>query len=380
MKLLDRYVLRNFLEPFLLAFTGFIAIWVIIDLSDNGSDFLEAHASFKQIMGYYLTQLPATILVSLPIGLLLALLFALSRMSRTNELISMLTAGRSVMRVIVPLIFVGIVASGFSLWLNWESAPHAEGIKKVAVNQIKRGKKVGEVEAVSAHLFRDRQNNRTWYVRRLRPGSPRLDGVHIIQQDTEGRIIRKWYAARALYDPRVSAWTLEKGMMVDFTPEGDIAHTDNFPNNSRTIKDWTETPWRVASSELVPQGLSVPELRDYLKFNSDFPEAQLAPYRTNLADRYAYATWSFIVVFVAAPLSIVYNRRGVVGGVAWALGLFFALLFGRGVFLAIGKGMRVDPMLAPWIPNIIIFGIGLMLLWMRSTNRDFASMFSRRRR
>ena len=47
MRILDRYVLRSFLEPFLMAFFGFLAIWLIIDLSDNGSDFLEAHASFK---------------------------------------------------------------------------------------------------------------------------------------------------------------------------------------------------------------------------------------------------------------------------------------------------------------------------------------------
>lgn len=379
MKLLDRYVLRNFLEPFLMAFLGFLAIWLVIDLSDNGTDFLDAHASFKQIVGYYVTQFPATMLMSLPIGLLLGLLFALSRMSRTNELISMLTAGRSVVRIIVPLVIVGILASAFSLWLNWESAPHAEGIKKMAINQIKRGRKVGEAEPVNAHLFRDRQNNRTWYVKRLRPGSPRLDAVHIIQQDSEGRIIRKWYAARALYDPRLKTWTLEKGMMVEFTPEGDIATIDQFPANSRVIKDWSETPWRVASSELVPQGLSVPELRDYLEFNSDFPAAQLAPYRTNLSDRYAYATWCFIVVFVAAPLSIVYNRRGVVGGVAWALGIFFFLLFGRGIFLAMGKGMRIEPYFAPWVANAIVMSIGLILLWMRSTNRDLASLFTRRK-
>jgi lipopolysaccharide export LptBFGC system permease protein LptF len=75
----------------------------------------------------------------------------------------------------------------------------------------------------------------------------------------------------------------------------------------------------------------------------------------------------------------VYNRRGVVGGVAWALGIFFLLLFGRGIFLALGKGMRLDPFLAPWVPNIIIGVLGMILLWMRSTNRDFASLFSRRK-
>ncbi len=379
MKLLDRYVLRNFLEPFVICFFGFIAIWLIIDLSDNGPDFIDARASLKQVLAYYLTQLPATVLISMPIGLLLALLFSLSRMSRTNELISMLTAGRSVFRIILPLFAVGAGMSGFCLWLNWDHAPHAEGIKKLALSQMKRGKKIGDVEIVEAHLFRDRQNLRTWFVKRLRPGSPRLDGVHITQQDAEGRITKKWYAERASYEPREKTWKLSKGLSVEFTPEGGIEATDPFPNESRVIKDWPETPWRVASSELNPQGLSVPELREYLEFNADFPAVQLAPYRANLADRWAWPMWSLVVVFIAAPLGIVFNRRGVVGGVAWALFIFCLLLFGRGLFLALGKGLRLDPVLAPWIPNILVGLLGLVLLWFRSSNRDFPSLLPKRR-
>src|SRR6267154_737044 len=116
MNILDRYVLRSFLEPFLMCFAGFVAIWLIIDISDNFNDFLEAHASFKTIFGYYVTQIPTTILMSLPVGLMLALLFSLSRMSRTNELISQLTAGRSVVRVLLPLIAVGVATTAFCLW------------------------------------------------------------------------------------------------------------------------------------------------------------------------------------------------------------------------------------------------------------------------
>jgi LPS export ABC transporter permease LptG len=371
MKLLDRYVLRNFFEPFLISFLGFTAIWLIIDLSDNGADFLEAHATFRQIIGYYLTQFPQTVLMAMPIGLLLALLFSLSRMSRTNEIISMLTAGRSVFRLLVPLLFVGVLASVFCLWLNWEMAPRAEGIKKIALNQIRRGRKAGEVEPVLAHLFRDRQDNRTWFVRRFRPGATRLDDVHITQQDATGSITKKWYASRAEYDPDAKTWTLHNGMSVDFTPEGDIAETDHFPQNVRTISDWKETPWRVASSELNPQGLTVPELHDYLNFNSDFPTVQLAPYRTNLGDRWSLPCSCLIVVFIAAPLGIVYNRRGVVGGVASAIFIFFAMIMARGFFLALGKGARMDPFVAAWVPNVALGIVGLVLLWYRSTNRDF---------
>ena len=111
MRLLDRYVLRNFLVPFALCLFGFLAIWLVFDLSDNISDFLDAKVSSSFIAYFYVTQFPALVLLCLPVAMLLALLFSLSRMSRTNEIISMLTAGRSVTRLLMPLIGCGLAAT-----------------------------------------------------------------------------------------------------------------------------------------------------------------------------------------------------------------------------------------------------------------------------
>jgi len=379
MKLLDRYVLRNFLEPFLICLGGFIAIWVIIDYSDNNTDFIQARASAKQIALFYLTQLPATILLSLPIGLLLAILFSLSSMSRRNEIISMLTAGRSVTRILLPLFVVGLLTSGVCLWLNWEMAPHAENIRKTAFKQMKRGRKTTEPEAVWGHVFRNRQDHRTWYARKLRPGADQLSFVHITQQTPDGSITRKYYAEVAVHDARVKTWTLNRGMIVDFDAAGDIATTDYFLQGTRVISDWSETPWRIASSQLDATGLSIPELHSYLEFNSDFPDVQLAPYRTNLADRYAWPLTCFVVVLIAAPLGIVFNRRGVLGGVAAALLLFVALLLSRYLFIAFGKGGRLPPMLASWLPDIAGACIGIFLIWLRSTSRELPRLALRRK-
>ena len=370
MKLLDRYVIRNFVEPFLICFCGFIAIWLIIDLNDNHQDFLEAHATLRQVTGFYLTQLPSTVLFSVPVCLLLALLSSLSAMSRRNEIISMLTAGRSVLRVLAPVLAIGVLAAGGCLWLNWELAPHAEGIKKIAIKQIRRGMKAGEVEPVNGHLFRDRMNDRTWFVRRFYPGQSRFDDVHIIQQTEDGRITTKWYAQHATYDAPTKTWVLENGRIIEFDETGFPTRTDEFFDGVRRISDWTETPWRVSSSQLDPQNLSIPELQDYMRYNSDFPAAQLAPYRTNLADRWALPLSCFIVVLVAAPLGIVYNRRGVLAGVASGIFIFFAMMMTRYLFLALGKGNRIDPTWSAWIPDVVFGLVGLMLLWFRSTNRD----------
>src|SRR5437667_9780664 len=104
MRLLDRYVIRNFLQVYLYCIAGFISIWLIFDVSDNISTFIDEHIGLFLVIRYYATQIPQVFIILLPVSLLLSLLFTLGRMSRANEVVSMLTAGVSLPRVLLPLI------------------------------------------------------------------------------------------------------------------------------------------------------------------------------------------------------------------------------------------------------------------------------------
>jgi lipopolysaccharide export LptBFGC system permease protein LptF len=45
-RLLDRYVIRNFLQVYLYCIAGFISIWLIFDISDNISTFIDERVGF----------------------------------------------------------------------------------------------------------------------------------------------------------------------------------------------------------------------------------------------------------------------------------------------------------------------------------------------
>ncbi len=110
---------------------------------------------------------------------------------------------------------------------------------------------------------------------------------------------------------------------------------------SLTINDWSETPFRLSSANVRAEYLSVPELRDYLKFNSDFPETLLAPFATHLQYRMALPWTCLVIAFIAAPLGIGYSRRGLLSSVATAIILVFAMNFVTHLFLALGEGARI---------------------------------------
>ena len=366
MRTLDRYVLRNFLVPFLLCFFGFIAIWLVFDIMNNANEFIENKISPNRIAYYYATQLPLVMVLSMPLGELLALLFSLSRMSRSNEIISMLTAGQSVTRILMPLFAFGLLLSAACLVLEHDLAPHAEATRKALQDEF-RGK--SGTQPLEQQLFRNRVDFRTWYVQSIRPDLNALQGVHITQQDEDGNFLAKYYANVATFDRTDRSWNLRNSRIIHFNAEGEITSID--PKSTQKILNWSETPWRIISANLEPENLSMPELHEYLGTNADFPEPQLAPYRTYLYYRCAVPWACLVVILIAAPLGIVYSRRGVLAGVASSIFIFFGLFFLGYLFLALGKGDRVSPVVAAWFPNCLFAGVGLFLLWMRSTNRDF---------
>jgi lipopolysaccharide export system permease protein len=370
MTILDRYVLKKFLVPFLYCIFGFIAIWLVFDLSDNGPDFIKAKTSLSVVFEFYLSQAPEIVVISLPVGMLLALLYSLTQMSRSNEVISMLGAGRSVVRVLFPLFVVGLILVGVTAFFNYEGAPHAAKIKKEMLKEINSGGTKKRERAITAHLFRNREDYRTWYMRKCKPDSQELDDVHIIQDDKDGIIRCHWMAIDARFDSDTSIWHLENARYIELDAAGKVIKDE--PHKHLAISNWSETPWRIASSVMNSDYLSVPELHDYLSHNNDFPVKRLAPFRTNLEYRWALPWVCILVVFIAAPLGIVYSRRGILGGVASAITLFFLLVFISSLTVALGKGGILAPAVAAWGPLVLFLIIGFFLLWMRSNNRELA--------
>jgi len=375
MRLLDRYVIRNFLQVYFYCIAGFISIWLIFDVSDNISSFIDNHIGLALVARYYGTQIPQVFIILLPVSLLLSLLFALGRMSRANEIVSMLTAGVSLPRVLLPLIGMGLLTVAATMALNYSLAPHAELARKTFISEAQS--RPGRT--IQGQIFRNRTDLRTWFVQNFLQRSSTFNNVQVLQQDTNDNIVTNYVAASAVYRPETKTWELENARVVHYDQSGNIVDEQFFP--SLKIEHWSETPFRLGSANERAEFLSLPELHEYLHFNADFPATLLAPFRTHLQYRLALPWTCFVVVCIAAPLGIGYSRRGVLSSVAAAVFLVFSMNFLVHLFLALGEGYRVPAWIAAWTPNILFMAIGLYLLYLRASNREPPSfrLFTARR-
>ncbi len=370
--LLSQYVLRQFLTPFAYCFVGFIAVWLVIDLSDNGPDFFEIDAPFGSVVQFYVVQIPQIVVLILPITLLLALLYSLGKMSKSNEIISMLTAGRSLPKILLPLFFVGFYSSLITLALNYEWAPEAEGRKGGILEAIEDDSETAKSKrrySVRARLYRNREDRRTWFVGRIPYdiATEKLRDIEIYESDLSGRTKVAYFASKAAWHYHTREWRLISGRKIFFDEEGNVAHQHKFDNEM--IPGWRETPWKIHSESLNPEHLGVPGLAFHIKTNSDQPQKLLAPFRTHWHYRWALPWSCFVITLVAAPLGIVFSRRGMMGGVATAMLVFFGMLVSTNFLLALGQGMHMPAFLGAWSTNLVLAAIGLALLHLRTNNR-----------
>ncbi len=373
MRLLDRYILQNFLLPFVYCLLGFIAIWLVFELGSKANDFISGGASLGYVFLFQLQQLPSVAILILPIALLLALLYCLGRMSQSNEILSMLSAGVSLGRILLPIFVVGLAVTALSTYLNYSPAPRADAQRERAEAELEAGRRLQRLNTTVGYLFPNRTDNRLWFIEKL-PSDPTLplSGVRVEQITPEG--ITKYYAKTATYDPPTRTWLFQDVRTLHTKADG----SGTLPGGGFDITyppllkltGWSETPWRIASAVLQADKLSVPELHQYLQLNGDFTDVQLAPFRAYLDQRWADPWVCMVVVCFASALGVVYQRRSVLVGVASAIILFALIFFFGSLFLALGKGARVPAFWATWTVNIVFGTVGLLLLRQRALNRD----------
>ncbi len=367
MTILDRYLLNKILVPFFYCVAGFLSVWLVWDLGVNLPDFISGHAGPWLIVRFYMLQIPSVLMLSVPVGLLLALLYTLTQMSRRNEIISMLCAGRSLERIFIPLVAVGLLLTGVLALLNHKLAPEAGYVRDAMKEEIKTGRK--KIFGCSAdYLYRNREDRRLWFLSIINRDSNEARRVEIIQQNESGVVSDKWYALHVFYVPETRTWVLNDARHVTVDEAGNQVTTETMPRLE--ITDWKETPWKIVSATMNPEYLGLADLSNYLKNNAEFPKSRLAPFVTHWHYRWALPWVCLVVVFIAGPLGVVIGRRGILGGVGAAITLFAGLIFSSSLFLALGKGDRIPPWVAAWAPFAMFLGIGAYLFWLKATGRE----------
>jgi lipopolysaccharide export LptBFGC system permease protein LptF len=343
---LDRYMARQFLTSFALCMGALLAVMILTDLQSNMSDFNEARNTLDVIISYYGIFIPAMFVFILPYVLLLSLLYCLGKMSRHQEIVAMIQTGRGVFRIVMPLLLTGIFSSTVCLVFNYHWGPWAEGNKDLVIDIAKDG----EADRARSVLYRDSKSRRVWLV-----------GSFPYQFEETGvlRNVTEWSREH-------KHWTFSNLQLIDLQA---VPVPVKIDTPTSITRDWQETPWQIVKPGLDQSHLGIPELNSWLKAHDGVQWANRLPYLTQWHYRIAQPVICLITILLAAPLGIVFSRRGLGGGVSIALFLSAGMLFSSSFFLTFGEAGHMPPILAAWATNIIFALVAIYLFNRRITGR-----------
>lgn len=362
MKLLDRYLLREYLVTVVYCVAAFAMVQVIYDLFYRFTQLLAADAGAWDMVRYYLGYLAPRLEFMLPASLLLATLYTLWQLSRHGELTAMRASGVSLYRLMLPFLTVGLVFSTVTAVLKETIAPG-----EALWSQEFREHDFHEPDQrlYENLAYYNALDRRLWMVDRIdlkQPGN--LHGVKVTEERTDGRPGREWYARRGewldgqwwFFDVRVQEYNR------DANPVGDIHPVPNSVQGLEMPFD-TETP-AVFENEVRPsEFMTAGQMLEYLRTHPDVSEEALARIRVDLHLRFAMPWACFIVTLFGIPAGVRSARESIVVSVLMTVLCFFAFYALTQVGVFMGKRMLLSPWVSAWLSNIVFLAAGMRILY-----------------
>jgi lipopolysaccharide export system permease protein len=352
MTLLDRYILRHFFLPLLLSLSAFAMIFVIVDLVDRLDTFLDRGASTATIVSYYLYYIPYTVALTLPMAMLLASLFTLGGLNRTNEITAMKAAGVGLYRIFTPILIVGLLVSCLAFVFNETVVPWATA-KRMA---IKRATRPGYYAENRYDILLKAPDGRIVFAKYYNAEGQSAHNVSI-ETEHDGQIVTRTTARRMV-------WEGGRWMMHDVEQRmfrGMDEHVEAM--SSLVVGDLGLVPQDFARLQKSPDEMNYTELNEYIRrIVLSGQDATRQVVDLNL--KIAFPLTNFIIVLFGAPLSSGVRRTG--KAVSFGISLLISFLY----FFCIKTGQVLGwygflpPMLSAWLGNIV-FGIIALTMFIK---------------
>ncbi len=225
MRILDRYILWNFIKNYLISFMVLIGLYIVLDMVFNFDELAEvqnrsgsggvesAVTLLKGIVDYYFYQCFLIFGHLSGIIPLVAAAFTLIRMQRFNELTASLAAGVPLLRTSMPIILAAVFMQVL-LVVDQEIL-----IPKMIPKLTRKHDEVSQAGA-RTYALPSMQDEKNGILRasRYHPATPQdapwMEYFDVIQRDDEGNAVSHISSDKAFWDARNKRWRLENGMLV----------------------------------------------------------------------------------------------------------------------------------------------------------------------
>ena len=358
MRILDRYVIREVLWPFVLGLLVFTFLLIIPFIIEYAESFISKGVPIPVVLRVMATLLPSVLALTIPMSLLLGLLVGFGRLSADREFVAMQACGVSLTRLLRPVGLLSILAWGTTTYIYLVAVPDANQRFREITFGIVAARAEGEVRP---RIFFEDFPDVVLYVRDVsstgggwedvfmadsRPGQPQ--SVYVARH---GRVVID-------RERRTLDMVLEDGArhVADGATKYEVFQFDRL-----LLSLNPETVFPREGPPLGTREMSIPQLQARaaeLEREGIYPHSELFEIQKKFSIPFACLVFGLI----GLALGVNNRRDGKLASFAIGIGVIFAYYVMLWLGQSLVRGHIVPPWLAAWLPNLALGGLGGWLL------------------
>ncbi len=363
MRILSRYVLREYLVPLSYCLTGFVSIYILFELFGSFSRLTAAKPGWMKIVRYFAGYLAPYFEWLAPACLMLATLYTMWNFCRHSELVAMRASGIGFFAIVKPLLFVAVLMAAFVAYVNEVFVPaNAQWAKQF------RDARFDEDDMAQAAniVYRNPVDDRTWNVGMMITDDAKvLEDVTVsvdypeggrkmtVKSDRAEYLDGQWWFLR----PTVFYFDRQGAEMASPVPELEKLSLRPFPT-------FTEEPRDFILQNRNSQYYSVADRMRFLRTHPSMAPKERTKSEYDLWAQIASPLACIVITLFAIPAGIATGRQSVFKGIVGALAMFFSFYALTIGFMVLSRLGWCPPLLAAFLPDAVFFLIGCRLFWL----------------
>ena len=355
-RILDTYVLLEFLNMFGLVLVGFVLLMLVFTVFDLLGDILRNRIPFTVVGDYLINLIPLMVYKLAPLAVLIAVLVTFGVLNRNSEIIAMKATGISLYRLIVPVISISAILAVSLFLFDEYYLPQANRRQDALRNEIKGRPPQTVTHPEQNWIFgqpHPGEPSRIFYYKFFDPDRNEFADISVFEFDPSTfALTRRIFASTAIWDSNTSTWHFQNGWQNDI--EGD--HSKGFERFTQTsFQEIHEEPAYFNKESLQAQQMNFGQLDRYISDlrQSGFDTMKL---RVALWQKLAYPLVAVAMAILAIPFALSMGRRGSLTGIAVAIGVALTYFVVDSLFGALGNVNYLPAAMAAWSSDIL-FGL-----------------------
>jgi LPS export ABC transporter permease LptG/LPS export ABC transporter permease LptF len=362
-RILDSYVIREFLNTFFMVLCGFVLLMLVFTFLELVGDMLRNHIPLTTMGAYLVNLTPSKLYMIAPLAVLIAVLVTFGVLNRNSEIIAMKATGISLYRLVIPIVSIAAILAISLFMFDEFYLPQANRRQEALRSTIKGRPPQTFLHPEEKWIFgqpRTGEPGRIFYYQFFDRDRNEFANLSVFEFDPSTfALSRRIFAKGVYWDSDSASWVFQNGWECDLQG-ANVTQYRAFIKTS--FAELHEEPGYFSKESLQSQEMNFSQLQDYIRDlrQSGFDTMRL---RVALWHKLAYPLIAIVMAVLAIPFALSMGRRGSLTGIAVAVGVALAYWVVDGLFGAMGNVNYLPPGLAAWSSDIL-FGLagGYLLL------------------